>query len=693
METRSATATRTLILCWLFLATTLPAAADPALNEALIKAASLGKTREVARLLARGADPNANGGAPLMSAAGRDHIAVVRLLLKQGVDPSAHDKFGNTALMAAASRGTVRIARLLLDAGADTTLNDVSHWGSALHGATRTGAGDGPGVVKLLLGRGADARVRDGQGQTPLMIAAGSGSDETIIALLAGSDVNARDHESNTPLHFAVAHYSNSREVMKILLDHGADPNIQNAEGATPLHLVAQSRFGVSTPPDPAQLLLDHGADPAIRCTKCTFHRGATALFLVACSGNGERAKILLDGGAEVDAVTDRGDTPLMCAARSGAFMLVEIVSLLVSHGADPNRRGEKGRTALHYAAEKGHSSRVKTLLARGADPRIRDDAGETALDAAMKSGDAAATALLNSHEPSPDPDLGLIHAAERGDLPRVLALLREGADVNYVSATKGSALSSATYWKHMDVVRHLMASGADPTLGKPPALIVAASNNDWDAYDLLFTKAGTDREFLSSLLTYMKDPARLRTLLSLGADPNRGDGRALHAAATRGCYPCAKLMLEAGADATRAFHYVTAHRNAVEAGHLRLARLIDRYLPRDRKAEDDILVAALKEVLQDSVPTTIRYKNGRPVPERILRRVADRIIPESEVERLASYRRFVVVTEPEWLTRDSAVVFVETGCTSWGCGTAGAAEVKRIRDAWSAEYMVWMVE
>ena len=69
---------------------------------------------------------------------------------------------------------------------------------------------------------------------------------------------------------------------------------------------------------------------------------------------------------------------PLHIAAQNG---YLEIVELLLEHGANPNVQDNDGRTPLHYAVENCHVDVARVLLDHGADPTIRDNEGMTPLD------------------------------------------------------------------------------------------------------------------------------------------------------------------------------------------------------------------------------------------------------------------------------------------------------------------------
>ena len=96
--------------------------------------------------------------------------------------------------------------------------------------------------------------------------------------------------------------------------------------------------------------------------------RGQTPLWLAASNGMLKTARLLLEGGVEVDrATTDTGTTPLIQAAFLGHS---DLVALLLEHGADVGRHKDDGHTALHRAAQNGHLEVARILLEHGAEVR-----------------------------------------------------------------------------------------------------------------------------------------------------------------------------------------------------------------------------------------------------------------------------------------------------------------------------------
>jgi len=164
-------------------------------------------------LLAKGADPRGgDGSAAVMASNGHDTAAMIALLEK-GADPNATgtDGFGFTPLMSAVSMNNPAAVKLILAKGAKA---DQATSGS------------------LMVKKGKIALDK----LTPLMLAAPYASAEMVKALLdAGAQVDARDIRGMTPLMLAVASETQDVEVMKLLLAKGADVNAKSDVGETPL--------------------------------------------------------------------------------------------------------------------------------------------------------------------------------------------------------------------------------------------------------------------------------------------------------------------------------------------------------------------------------------------------------------------------------------------------------------------------
>ena len=236
-----------------------------------------------------------------------------------------------------------------------------------------------------------------------MVIAAREGDlESTKLLLAAGADVNQTTEYGWTPLLTA----TNNRHYIlsEYLIEHGADVNKANKGNWTPLYLATDNRNieGGDFPVPKADIdhldfikfLLDHKANTNVRIKDNTLTRtiftmqwfleaGATPFIRASQSGDLELLKLLLAHGADPMIKTDHGDTALTAAAGMGwvegvtyehsAKENVETVKYLLSLGLDANAANEDGRTSLMVAAAKGRSEVIQVLVDHGAKLDTRD--------------------------------------------------------------------------------------------------------------------------------------------------------------------------------------------------------------------------------------------------------------------------------------------------------------------------------
>lgn len=205
-----------------------------------------------------------------------------------------------------------------------------------------------------------------------LIEAVESGAAQELRDLLRHIDAQFIDRTAKKgwPLIFL----AKDREILRTLLQFGANPNARGPDNYHMLH------FGHSSRIDEVSLLVTHGADVNAETSS-----GYTPLISATRSGDASLVQYLIDRRANIEHAEDElGMTPLHQAVFIDTG--VEIPEILLNAGASPNSRARNGQTPLIYAAF--HSLRLVQLLLRfGGDSTIRDDSGMTAADRARCLG------------------------------------------------------------------------------------------------------------------------------------------------------------------------------------------------------------------------------------------------------------------------------------------------------------------
>ena len=282
--------------------------------------------------------------------------------------------------------------------------------GATLLYATREGHLE---VARLLIDKGVNLELADGNGVTPLINAivnasivrvnhSGTSDHLKIAQLLldAGADVNAADWYGETPLWSAVdvrnlelGRDGNDRSIrdeafalIERLLEKGANPNARTRE------YPHERRF----------ILVVVGSVSWVDLT------GQTPFLRAAAAGDVDVMRLLVAHGADPNITTDAGTTPLMVAAGVnwavaetsdfGNEALLEAVKLAHSLGNDVNAANSMGIAAIHRAAHRGANAVIEYLAANGARLDGADAQGRTPLD-------WAAGVFLATHPPVRKPE------------------------------------------------------------------------------------------------------------------------------------------------------------------------------------------------------------------------------------------------------------------------------------------------
>ncbi|XP_063153681.1 ankyrin repeat and SAM domain-containing protein 1A isoform X2 [Candoia aspera] len=275
--------------------------------------------------------------------------------------------------------------------------------------AARTG--NLPAVEKLLSGKRLSSGFGSGGGSGSSGGGGGGGGHplSSLLSIWRGPNVNCVDSTGYTPLHHAAL--NGHKDVVEVLLRNDALTNVADCKGCYPLHLAAWK-------------------------------------------GDAEIVKLLIHQGPSHTKVNEQNALEIKELKKYGPF--------------DPyiNAKNNDNETALHCAAQYGHTEVVKVLLEELTDPTMRNNKFETPLDLAALYGRLEVVKmLLNAH-----PNLlscntkkhtPLHLAARNGHKAVVHVLLEAGMDNNY-QTEKGSALHEAALFGKTDVVQILLAAGID---------------------------------------------------------------------------------------------------------------------------------------------------------------------------------------------------------------------------------------
>ncbi len=328
--------------------------------------------------------------------------------------------------------------------------------------------------------------------------------------------IRARDDRSNEPIHWATM--TRQPEMIDLLLDRGADIEAKRLDGSHPIHLFhgdyhfrGWDRIPADWPHSP-QDILHH-----------LIQRGAYLDMCTACHlGNIDRVRELLaEDASSANRLSDcctyylGSGSPLNNAAAKGHL---EIVRLLLEHGADPNLP-EPGIApqghALYSAIANGHHEVAEWLLKAGSNVNQNVESSADALSRAISNRDERAIRLLCMHGAAREVHL----LAYYGDLQTAAAVF-----------------------------------AANPKLADDPSALANAAGEGQDEFVHLMLRYCPDlpkRVEFPGWLVAAKNPDMNRLLFQLGMDPNRADWLGttpMHLIARKGDRALAELFLEHGA-------------------------------------------------------------------------------------------------------------------------------------------------
>ncbi|PFX12763.1 serine/threonine-protein phosphatase 6 regulatory ankyrin repeat subunit B-like [Stylophora pistillata] len=351
-------------------------------------------------------------------AAKSGNITRLENLLSRGHDVNSKDDNCVTPLRIAVLYRQSETVRYLLEKGADPFVKG-NYKRNLLHLASYGGQ---VAIIDEMIKQGLDINSKDGNGDTPLILAAAFGGKKAVKYLLQrGADPTIKGYYGRNALHAG-----NDVAIIEILLSSGVHIDTKDADGNTPLIMAAANANG-----DAVNYLLTKGADQDVKG-----RLGRNTLHAAAQGGDVVIVETMLSHGLHINSKDSLGDTPLIIASACGKL---EAVCLLLVKGAKPLITGQFGRNPLHAAAQCGHAAIIEKLLFHGAGMiNSKDNDGNSPLRIATTSGkreavqfllDAGADLSVNMKNRF---DTSLLHAAAKGgDVEIIKTMLSRGLDAN----------------------------------------------------------------------------------------------------------------------------------------------------------------------------------------------------------------------------------------------------------------------
>ena len=529
---------------------------------------------------------------PLMEAVGNGLTKTVELLVQEGANVNAKDITGRTALFLAIEEGHKDIAEFLIDKGADVNAKNPRYRYNnriidPLTLATERGYAN---LVELMIGKGADVKMMG----AALFPAIEDGNFEIVKILVDnGADLEVKDGDGITPLIRAIKKGEGKLDIAEYLVDKGADVNARSERGLSPLVAViddipyARPREWKQECIDFAKFLVERGAeintvDERVNIDMILrsgyFYRRDTLV-----SGLDETLfYILTNEDAYVDERDDYGTTALMRAAAGGQ---ADVVEILVDMGADVKAKSDEGKTAMTYAKEYGYAEIAKLLRKAGA----KEPLTEENFLASVKANDIDAVKLLLAEgiDISECGTTAFMIAAEHGYTDIVRTLGNKGVDVNAKDKYGRPLLMLAMSEKGKpEIVKFLVDNGADLDIGGTTSPLTWAVERGYtDVVKSILAREDRGRMVESSYSNALNAAERrgytaiVKLFLDDGVeiDSDLGFGETLLMHAARDGYTdMVKLLIDRGADVNaRSRGGYTALKYAVDRGHKEIVKLL----------------------------------------------------------------------------------------------------------------------
>ncbi|KFY74185.1 hypothetical protein V499_05771 [Pseudogymnoascus sp. VKM F-103] len=390
-------------------------------------------------------------------------------------------------LLKAASAGCYKTTKTLLDHNVDISVSDKGG-GNALYYATMENRID---ICRLLLEKGIDVNFTSKGSRSPLIVAVSKGSYDIVKLFLDnGVEVEKQEDEgfwNRTALLVASAY--NDKEtssIIKLLLEHGADPNVRDSDDWTPLYTTAI--YGL---PENMRVLVETKIDAKIdRYATC---ENSNQTVMHAAYNRPEIIRILLEHGMDADAsiltlaaknnqrevvelILERPIKSIACLSEpllsAVANEYEDIVRLLLDAGGDVNATDDSNSSLLSIALSGQKDAIVRMLLEYRPDLEVKDIDGNTVLHSITSLTPVSSLKLvtnagaklnaLNKWSSSP---LSEAIRATNWDAARYLLSKKATIHTLNILSSRGTPLHRACRLGTLDIIKLLVQKGADSNI------------------------------------------------------------------------------------------------------------------------------------------------------------------------------------------------------------------------------------
>ncbi len=325
---------------------------------------------------------------------------VVKLLLEKKIDPNTR-YFGEQFTLvhfAASNQGDYAadiLKQLLEKGGVFNVCTNIDLW-EPIHLATMNNGGSALKLFDLLLKKRGMNVIHKESGRSLIHFATmncGDCGPEILKKLLEnGAEVNAIDNNKQTALHIVAKDslYETNQDIllMKILLENGGDPNAADQHGQTPVHFAASSLSGEHAH-EKLKLLLDHGGKLTSKDSNGLNPVHYTLLNMGICGAkmreligvNRESANVPLDSNIRLTLlhwIVFQKTVQIPTLSDPSKYdRKVDLVQLILDNGGNPNAKDKNGQSPVHIAVLLGGSYDeliiLQMLLKKGGDPNLID--------------------------------------------------------------------------------------------------------------------------------------------------------------------------------------------------------------------------------------------------------------------------------------------------------------------------------